>query len=412
MDWEKTSYQSAEATIVGWLLHPLTDRILHGTGDSTMNSTRQQPEKTAGTDRRTLLQLGAGAAVAGLFGTTVTTQAGAQSSQDRDDFPAPTYLNVPGLADGSQLRMAVYEQGPRQAAVPVVFSHGFPELAYSWRHQLPALAAAGYRAIAPDQRGYGNTQRPLAIQEYGIEQLCGDLVGVLDALGIDKAVFCGHDWGGAVVWNMPLLHPDRTMGVIGVNTPHGPPSPVPPLQLLRQMMGEDNYIVAFQEPGVAEAVLEANVEKVFRLLMRSGTQNAEDFAKLPADAPERKFQLLEMLKAPLPSELPGKPLLSDDELAYYVETFTRTGFSGGINWYRNIDRNWQATRSIPLKIEQPALYVGAEDDVVLPPSSANGMETFVPRLEKYTIEDCGHWTQQEKPDELNRVILDWLGKTF
>lgn len=319
-------------------------------------------------------------------------------------FPEPRYVRTNGI------RMAVYEQGGGK--VPVVFSHGFPELAYSWRHQLPALAEAGFHAIAPDQRGYGLTDRPDAVSAYGIRDLCADLVGLLDAFELDKAVFCGHDWGGAVVWNMALLHPDRVLGVIGVNTPLSPRSPVAPTQMLRQMLGEDNYIVAFQEPGKAEAALGKDTRKTFRMLLRKGTRDAETFNELPADSPERKFELLKALAAPLPDPLPGEDLLNDEELEFFVDSFERTGFAGGVNWYRNIDRNWEQTADVEVKIEQPCLYVGAEDDVVLPPSSANGMEAFVPKLEKVTIADCGHWTQQEKPEELNRILISWLRKTF
>ncbi|HUP22584.1 MAG TPA: alpha/beta hydrolase [Thermoanaerobaculia bacterium] len=349
--------------------------------------------------RRALLQVAAAGAAA-----TALPRAAAARRAEAPSFPKPSYVNTNGI------RMAVYEAG---AGVPVVFSHGFPELAYSWRHQLPALAGAGFHAIAPDQRGYGNTQRPVEIEAYGIRDLCDDLVGMLDAKGIDKAVFCGHDWGGGVVWNMALLHPKRVLGVIGVNTAFGPPAPGPPIELLRRMRGDDNYVVAFQTPGVAEAVLEADVRKVFVMLLRRGMWDAEEFAKLPPDDPQRKFQLLELLKAPVDEALlPGEPLLNEEELQVFVSTFERTGFAGGINWYRNIDRNWRAMRNLDYHIEQPCLYVGAEDDIVLPPSSANGLERIAPKVEKVTIPDCGHWTQQEKPAELNRILIDWLRKTF
>jgi pimeloyl-ACP methyl ester carboxylesterase len=150
-----------------------------------------------------------------------------------NDFPQPRFVSANGI------RLAVHEQG---SGVPVVFSHGFPELAYSWRHQLPALAAAGFRAIAPDQRGYGASDRPEAVEAYDIAQLTGDLVSLLDSLGIDKAVFCGHDWGGMVIWTLGQLHPSRVLGLIGVNTPFMARSPMPPLQMLSQMMGPEHYI--------------------------------------------------------------------------------------------------------------------------------------------------------------------------
>jgi pimeloyl-ACP methyl ester carboxylesterase len=316
------------------------------------------------------------------------------------DWPEPKMVESNGIS------MAVYEMGD---GMPVVFSHGFPELAYSWRYQLSALAEAGYHAIAPDQRGYGKTDAPEDIEAYDIAKLTGDLVGILDDMGYEKAVFVGHDWGGLVVWMMPLLHPDRVAGVVGVNTPFMPRTPVPPIQMLRAMRGENNYIVAFQEPGVADAALEKDVRKTFEAFMRKGGFTAEEFAKLPPDAPERNFELLTMLEA---DAFPGELLLDDAEMDMYVNTFEKTGFTGGVNWYRNIDRNWELTEGVEQKINVPCLYIGAEDDVVLPPSMAAGMENFIPDLEKHVIEDCGHWTQQEKPDELNRVLIDWLDRTF
>jgi pimeloyl-ACP methyl ester carboxylesterase len=340
---------------------------------------------------------------AGVPAAALGTRALEALGAEKTTLPPPEYVQTNGI------RMAVYEQGK---GLPVVLCHGFPELAYSWRHQLPALAAAGYRAIAPDQRGYGLTDRPDAVDAYTIVHLCDDLVGLLDARKIDKAVFCGHDWGGLVVWMMPLVHPDRVAGVIGVNTPLMRRPPVPPIQLLRQLRGDDNYIVAFQEPGTADRVLAADVRKTFTLLMRrGGLFNAKEFARLPADAPERKFELLKMLEAPVESYT-GEVFLSPAEMDFFVDTYTKTGFTGGINWYRNLDRNWELTKDLAYKIGVPCLYVGAENDVVLPPSSAAGMEQMIPDLEKTTIADCGHWTQQEKPAELNRAIIDWLNRKF
>jgi pimeloyl-ACP methyl ester carboxylesterase len=314
-------------------------------------------------------------------------------------WPAPKFVRTNGI------RMAVHEAGD---GFPVIFSHGFPELAYSWRSQVAALAGAGFRAIAPDQRGYGQTDRPSAVDQYTIVHLCGDLAGMMDSLHIDQAVFCGHDWGGAVVWMMPLLFPDRVAGVIGVNTAFLPRAPGPPIEMLRKARGENNYVVAFQQPGVADELLGKNVEKAFRLFFRADRMTAEQFAALPADSPARKFELLNALQAEIP---PGsKLILSDDDLKVYVDTYTRTGFTGGINWYRNIDRNWELTKHVEYKVNVPSLYVGAADDVVLPPSSANGIERWVPDIEKKTIADCGHWTQQEKPEELNAILIDWLGR--
>ena len=189
------------------------------------------------------------------------------------NWTAPRYVETNGI------RMGVFEQG---SGVPVVMCHGFPELAYSWRHQIPAIANAGFHAIAPDQRGYGTTDRPEPIESYDIHHLTGDLVGLLDALRIEKAVFVGHDWGGIVTWQMPLLHPSRVAGVIGVNTPFMPRAPMDPIALMRAAFGEDMYIVFFQKPGVADAILGKDVAKSLRLFYRKSGITIEEFDKRPA----------------------------------------------------------------------------------------------------------------------------------
>lgn len=343
------------------------------------------------------------------FLSTSAVAAALTLSRPRAAFAAAPPFPDAKYAQTNGIRMAYYEMG---GGSPVIFSHGFPELAYSWRHQLPALAKAGFRAIAPDQRGYGLTDRPEKVEDYSLRHICGDLVGLMDSLKIDKAVFCGHDWGGMIVWSMPLLHPDRVAGVIGVNTPFIPRSPMKPLDLMKQMRGENNYIVAFQKPGVADAVLAKDVRKTFSVFLRESPMTAEQFAKLPANAPERNFELLSMIENADLSAFPGKLIVSPEELDFYVNTFEKTGFTGGINWYRNIDRNWEDTANVKYHIDQPCLYVGAEDDVVLPPSMAEGIQQWAPNIEKHVIQDCGHWTQQEHPDELNTILIDWLKKTF
>jgi pimeloyl-ACP methyl ester carboxylesterase len=188
------------------------------------------------------------------------------------EFIEPHFIHM------KRIRMAVYEKG---SGTPVVLCHGFPELAFSWRHQMPALSQVGFHAIAPDQRGYGSTDRPKEIIEYDIIHLCDDLVYLLDSFEIDKAVFCGHDWGGIVAWQMALLRPERVMGVIGVNTPFLPRSPVEPIQRMRQARGESNYVVRFQEPEKPERILERDVEKTFRFFFRKRRMlSLEEFEKL------------------------------------------------------------------------------------------------------------------------------------
>ena len=279
------------------------------------------------------------------------------------------------FAEANGIRIHYVEQGQ---GFPVILLHGFPELWYSWRHQIPALAAAGLRAIAPDLRGYGETDKPDALEEYDIEQLAGDLTGLMDALGIDKAVVAGHDWGGLIAWPAALMAPERFERVIGVNTPFLPRPPAPPTQLIKAS-GDNRlkYITFFQEPGKAEAFFGRDLRESLRRFYIGATTNQE--------------------------------FLAEEELDVYVAAFRKGGMTGPLNFYRNMDRNWEIMAKFEgRKVLQPSLMVMAENDPVLRPRLAQGMETYVPNLRKEMIPDCGHWTQQEKPQELNRILIDFL----
>lgn len=307
------------------------------------------------------------------------------------------------------IQLSVHELGDGTGHPPVVLCHGFPELAYSWRHQLPALADAGFRAIAPDQRGYGSSSAPEPIDAYGLGELCGDLVGMLDALEIDRAVFVGHDWGGFIVWAMPVLHPDRVAGVAGICTPY---TPLPSTDLLRAMFGDDEnmYMLWFQEPGVAEGFLDQRVEAVFRKLMRGGVD--------PAQLAERGFGReggmdFNPFRRIDEIDPPGELVADEEELAHYIEVFSRTGFRGGINWYRNIDANVQRYPDVgKVSLEVPSLMICAEWDPALPPALAAGMPDKCSDLEMHTISGAGHWVQQECPDQVNTLLVDWLTRRF
>jgi pimeloyl-ACP methyl ester carboxylesterase len=298
------------------------------------------------------------------------------------------------------IRLAVRDEGRGPA---VVLCHGFPELAYSWRHQVPALAAAGFRVIAPDQRGYGGSDRPADAAAYDIHHLTCDLVGILDALGIERAVFVGHDWGGLVTWMMPLLHRARVAGVIGVNTPYLPRSPMPPIPMIRQLFGDNHYMVHLQQPGVADRALAADVRRVFTQLMRRATEPVDRIAT----------GVLNLVEIVALEDLPGEPFLTEEELAVYVDNFERTGFTSAINWYRNLDHNWETTPQLAgARIDLPSLMVTAEWDAVLRPEMAELMKGFTDDLETVMIPRCGHWTQQEQPDALSRIMIDWLQRRF
>jgi pimeloyl-ACP methyl ester carboxylesterase len=306
------------------------------------------------------------------------------------------------------VEIAYYEAGPSGQGTPIVFCHGFPELALSWRHQLKALGDAGLWVIAPDQRGYGLSSCPEAITDYDMEHLTGDLVGLLDHLGVEKAIFCGHDWGGMVVWNLPLTHRDRVAGIIGLNTPFMARAPADPIALMRMNFGPDMYIVWFQTPGVADAVLGADVDKTIRFFMRKPMDMTN--VVLPEGA--STFAFGDILKTWDKSDTTGQ-LLTADELAAFVESFERTSFTGGINWYRNFTRNWERSEGLPARLDDlPCLMITAEKDVVLSPAMAEPMRQSVGDLEMHNILGSGHWTQQEKPEEVNRLILDWMERRF
>lgn len=313
---------------------------------------------------------------------------------------------VPIAARGNQpsINLAVHEEGTGPA---VVFCHGFPELAYSWRYQLPAVAAAGFRAIAPDQRGYGESSAPAAITDYGLTELTGDMVGLLDALKIERAVFVGHDWGGFVAWAMPVLHPERTAGVIGVCTPY---MAIPPISVMRTMVGgkdERHYIVWFQEPGRAETVMDSRARMIFDRLMRAPVSPEESAKRFMASGEfdMNPFRRIEELA-------PDTALIvTPEELDVYAAAFEKTGFRGGINWYRNIDRN---SRELPAigtaKLSLPTLMITAQWDAALPPRLAEGMPKLCSDLETVQIDRAGHWVQQEFPEQVNRAIIGWLSR--
>src|SRR6201991_2408627 len=257
-------------------------------------------------------------------------------------------IEMPPLqfAQTNGIRMGFYEAGPKTDTPPVVLCHGWPELAFSWRHQIKALSEAGIRVIAPDQRGYGATDRPEPVEAYDLEHLTGDLVGLLDHLKIDKAIFVGHDWGGFVVWQMAMRHPSRVAGVVGVNTPHYPRSPIDPIELFRQRFGDKMYIVQFQDPArEPDQIFGSRVEQTFDAFMRKPVRAPDTPPELPiagvGASPRINLAFPQMIANYDAKHDPRTPILSAEEKKVFVDTFTETGFTGGINWYRNMSRNWQ-----------------------------------------------------------------------
>lgn len=298
---------------------------------------------------------------------------------------------------------AMVEVRPDRARVPVLLLHGFPELAYSWRHQIPALIAAGFDVIAPDLRGYGRTGPNGGLEDYRLANLAKDVIGLLDALRIDRAMVVGHDFGGALAWTLARDHHERILGVASLNTPYTRRTSTSLLDTVVRTRGPEHYMASFQVPGVGERLLEADITATFRRLMRKPKLPLAEFKRLP--------QRIRSLPATLfvgEPEVMGDPLLTADELQVFVRAFERTGFTGALNWYRNLHRNWEDTSATVDRVDVPALMVSAADDFFLPPESTRGMEQVVPRLDRHTIAACGHWTQQECPEEVNKLLVDWL----
>lgn len=274
-------------------------------------------------------------------------------------------------------------------APALVLLHGFPELGYSWRHQLPALADAGYRVLVPDLRGFGLSDVPERVEAYALDSLTADVVSLLDDAGVRRGILIGHDWGAEVAWKTAWMHPDRVAAVAGLSVPFVPRAPAPPIGLMRQGLGEDFYMVWFQEPGAADAALAKDV----RRSLASTRVWTDSWARDDEDDP------------------PTPPFMTDDELAVYVRAFERTGFTGGLSYYRNIDRNWELTEPFDQRrIEQPALFITGERDPVRNFMPAEAMEGWVLDLRaKVIVPGAGHWVNQESPQPVNDALLEWLG---
>jgi pimeloyl-ACP methyl ester carboxylesterase len=306
--------------------------------------------------------------------------------------------------DTNGLRMHVAEQGTGPL---VVLLHGFPECWYSWRHQLSALADAGYHAVAPDQRGFGRTDRPEAVQSYTVLHTVGDLIGLLDELGEERAVVVGHDFGSRPAWGAALMRPDRIRGVVGLSVPFVPRGPLPPIAGLRAALGERFYQVYFQQPGPAEAEFERDVRTTIRKLLYG---LSGDVPEVPTPIVPEGGELLDIFEAPdvLPS------WLTEEDIDVYTKEFDRTGFGSALSWVRNFDRNWELMAPwMGAKVGVPALYMaGEKDHVVRFPGMSDliaNLKAFVPNLSRtLMLPGCGHWTQQERADDVNMAIIEFL----
>ncbi|MGV0626048.1 alpha/beta fold hydrolase [Mycolicibacter minnesotensis] len=308
------------------------------------------------------------------------------------------------FVDTNGVTLRVTEAGERGAPV-VLLAHGFPELAFSWRHQIPVLADAGFHVLAPDQRGYGGSSRPDEIAAYDMAALTGDLVGLLDDVGAQRAIWIGHDWGGPVVWSAAQLHPDRVAAVAGLSVPPVPRPQVPPTEAFAKIFGENFfYMLHFQQPGVADAELGADPARTMRRMMGSlSPADRESASLMTAPGP---MSFIDRLAEPA-----GLPDWIDaEELEHYVAEFTRTGFTGGLNWYRNLDRNWEIMADpAAATIDVPALFIaGTADPVLAFTRRDRAAELATGPYREVLIEGAGHWLQQERPAEVNAALLEFL----
>ncbi|MEA2148084.1 MAG: hypothetical protein QOG59_3671 [Solirubrobacteraceae bacterium] len=308
----------------------------------------------------------------------------------------------PIVTNGIQL--AVHELGEGPA---VFLLHGFPELAYSWRHQIGPIAEAGFRVIAPEQRGFGDSDAPADPLSYSVKNLVADVVGVRDALELEQAVFVGHDWGSMPAWYAGAYAPERVAGAASLCTPYFTPGEVDLIEAYNETRGPNHYMATFQEPGVGEAMLERDVEATFRALIRRRGLTLEEFRASPAEIQEVPAGVF--VGDP---QLFGDELLGDEDLAVYVDVYRRTGFTGGLNWYRALHEDWREGLGHEFVIDKPALMISAADDFFLPPDFTEGMELLLPQLEKHVIPDAGHWLQQERPAEVNALLIPWLERHF
>ena len=312
--------------------------------------------------------------------------------------------------NGIGMHLAEAGRGPL-----VLMCHGWPESWYSWRHQLVALAEAGYHAVAPDMRGYGQTHKPEPVDQYTLLHLIGDMVGVLDALGEPTAVIAGHDWGAPVAWHAALLRPDRFRAVIGLSVPFRPRGTVRPTTAMPQTADAIFYQLYFQPPGVAEAEFERDPRATVRQLLYAASGDSPRASHGPGEGgvgmvPRNGGGFLAQREAP--ATLPQ--WLTEADVDFYAGEFRRSGFRGGLNWYRNIDRNWELLAPwAGAKVTVPALYVAGDRDLVV---AFRGMDKLLPALKQFVpqlrdtimLQECGHWTQQERPAEVNAAMVAFL----
>jgi len=315
-------------------------------------------------------------------------------------------MNIPLktiTANGIHMRYAEIGSGPL-----VLFCHGWPESWYSWRHQLEAVSAAGFRCVAPDMRGYGGTEAPEGADQYTLMHLVGDMAELVKALGETKAIIVGHDWGAPVAWHAALWRPDLFPAVCAMSVPYSPPGYVDILTALAKLGITDFYLQYFQKPGVPEAELQKDIKAALRRLYYTASGDLDDDKKGFGRLPDGTL----LGNTADPKSLPA--WLTEADLDYYTQEFARAGFRGGLNWYRNLRRNWELGgpwRGQPIR--QPSLFIaGKKDGVLRFPAAQAQLDAYpktLPGLRGcHLLDGAGHWVQQEKAAEVNRLLIEFI----
>lgn len=323
----------------------------------------------------------------------------------------------PEFVDSAGVQIAVHRAGPlpEQTNKPaVVFMHGFPELARGFAHQMTVLSGEGYPVFAPDMRGYAASDKPEGKEHYGMPQLVGDMTAILDHFDIQKAVFVGHDLGAFILWALPFYVKDRVLGCAALNYPLLQRMPINPLWGLRLLFHRKMYMLQFQKEGRCEPILEADVARTMRFFMRR--VNPDKPSEIDMSFRGKALNIMEMLQGP-EEEWFGLPLLPEDELEIYINTFREGGFTAPIHWYRNLKENWKDMKRFLVKgqlpfVDLPCLMVTSEKDFACPPGLSKGMEKRCGPLTRVDLKECSHWVHMEKPDAVSNAISEWLRSNF
>ena len=342
----------------------------------------------------------------GFFTSSTLAQTNVRENTTMTNQIAPEGVSF-NFIETNGIRMRVAEMG--NSGPLVILAHGWPESWYSWRHQIPAIADAGFRVVAPDMRGYGQTDAPVAVEDYDIEHLAGDMVGLIDAYGEQQAIIVGHDWGSIVAWNSVLLHPDRFRALIAMSVPYSGRPARSPLETWQESFGDNFYYILYhQEPGIAEAEYDADPEGLLSRLYLSPDS--------PREAPEITDRHRSaggwIPRLGAPTGLPD--WLTQEDLDYYISQFEHAGFRGGVNYYRNFHRNWEITPQLSgAKIDIPVLFIAGEQDVVIAGASKEQLSGGMSRVandlrDVVLLPAAGHWIQQELPEQTNDAILAFL----